>query len=139
DRELEVSEPGREEDADRRLGHQHDRNDGLVLKSHRRAEQCDDKNIEIEQKTPGGDRQAEEGRPAAQVHSLAGADAAAQLADYVELIESQVEADEDPGERERRHDHSLGHFFLLVAAGAGAVAAGVAFKTESTIAFISSY
>jgi hypothetical protein len=139
-RELEVGEPRREQDTDRCFGHEQDGHEGFVLEAPGRAQNRDQEHIDIEKQSPHRDRKVQERRPFARVDGFARADAAAQLADHADLVERQVEADEDPGQRQRGHDHPLGHFVFFGAAGGAPFASGelVVFATESTMAFMAS-
>ena len=78
DRELEVGQPRREENSQR--------DERLVLESRHRAHQGDREDVDVEKKTPGCYRQAEEPRPLAQVDGFARTDAAAQLTDDSDLV-----------------------------------------------------
>ena len=63
------------------------------------AQQRQHEERHIERDTPTGNGSAEKNCPLARVNRLTRADAAAQVSDFADLVEKQVESDKDPGER----------------------------------------
>src|SRR4051812_34757118 len=139
DPQLQVRQPDREQHPDPGLERQDLRYYGLVLESRQCADNGDGKHVEVEEQPPRRHRKAEETRPLAGVHSLARADGAAQLPDDSEFVEREVERDEDPGQRERGHDHPLGHFGAAAGLVLAAPAGAAVLATESTTRLSASY
>src|SRR6185503_5097037 len=125
--ELEVGQPRRKNEA--RPGHseQNGRYCPRISEPRGGAHEGQHEHRHVPRNSPCSDRHSEERGPLACIDGLARAHAARQLANDAELVQQEVERDEDPGERERRHDHPPGH-----------CAAGFC-VAESTIALSTSY
>ena len=68
--QLEVGEPGREEHTYRSFGNDDNGDDRLVLKPLERSDKRDQKNVDVEKKTPGRDWKPEETGPLACVDRM---------------------------------------------------------------------
>src|SRR6476660_8690835 len=69
--ELQVRQPAGEEHPERRLADENDGDDRLVLEALESPDYSQREHVEVEQKSPRGDRQAKESRPFAGVDRLA--------------------------------------------------------------------